>query len=76
MKETLLRSAEILFEGISMQEILLQETWIEGTLTLHDCCWRSSLLVVVGGVIWACLLVDPTVDSTWCLSRQALERIS
>lgn len=76
-KETLLlRSAEILFEGISMQEILLQETWIEATLTLHGCCLMSSQLVVVEGVTWACLLVDPTVDSSWCLSRQALERIS
>lgn len=76
MKETLLHWAEIWSEGILMQEILMQETWIEGTLTLHGCCWMSSLLVVVGGVIWACLLVDPTVDLTWCLSRRALERTS
>jgi hypothetical protein len=76
MKETLLRSAESLSEGIWMQEILLQENWIEGTLTLHGCCWMSSLLVVVRVLIWACLLVDPTVGLTWCLSRQAPERIS
>lgn len=62
MKETLLRLAEISSGVIWSGEILLQETWIEGILTLHGCCEMSSLSVAARGVVWASLLVDPACD--------------